>query len=107
MSSSSASIPCRAKKLLASWQSAHMGSWYRVTPETTRLPSNLSNQLIIPLPYLWEFLATRTMHTPGSLKRPALNLPHMSAVSYTHLRAHETDSYLVCRLLLDKKKKKK
>src|SRR5664279_6390144 len=28
-------------------------------------------------------------------------------VSYTHLRAHETDSYLVCRLLLEKKKKKK
>src|SRR5680860_857942 len=27
-----------------------------------------------------------------------------SAVSYTHLRAHETDSYLVCRLLLAKKK---
>ena len=27
-------------------------------------------------------------------------------VSYTHLRAHETDSYLVCRLLLEKKKKK-
>jgi len=25
---------------------------------------------------------------------------------YTHLRAHETDSYLVCRLLLEKKKKK-
>src|SRR5665647_3897526 len=29
-----------------------------------------------------------------------------SSVSYTHLRAHETDSYLVCRLLLEKKKKK-
>ena len=28
------------------------------------------------------------------------------AVSYTHLRAHETDSYLVCRLLLEKKKTK-
>src|SRR5680860_1753779 len=27
----------------------------------------------------------------------------MKAVSYTHLRAHETDSYLVCRLLLEKK----
>src|SRR5665647_2930590 len=26
-----------------------------------------------------------------------------AAVSYTHLRAHETDSYLVCRLLLEKK----
>src|SRR5664279_656974 len=30
-----------------------------------------------------------------------------TSVSYTHLRAHETDSYLVCRLLLEKKKKKK
>ena len=27
-------------------------------------------------------------------------------VSYTHLRAHETDSYLVCRLLLEKLKEK-
>src|SRR5680860_18605 len=27
-------------------------------------------------------------------------------VSYTHLRAHETDSYLVCRLLLEKKNKR-
>src|SRR5680860_1196363 len=25
----------------------------------------------------------------------------IGAVSYTHLRAHETDSYLVCRLLLE------
>src|SRR5665647_3840914 len=30
-----------------------------------------------------------------------------TSLSYTHLRAHETDSYLVCRLLLEKKKKKK
>src|SRR5665647_547383 len=29
---------------------------------------------------------------------------HGVPVSYTHLRAHETDSYLVCRLLLEKKK---
>src|SRR5665647_1858845 len=28
----------------------------------------------------------------------------INSVSYTHLRAHETDSYLVCRLLLEKKK---
>ena len=26
------------------------------------------------------------------------------AVSYTHLRAHETSAHLVCRLLLEKKK---
>eukprot|EP00658_Telonema_sp_P-2_P036671 TRINITY_DN26478_c0_g1_i1.p1 TRINITY_DN26478_c0_g1~~TRINITY_DN26478_c0_g1_i1.p1 ORF type:complete len:143 (-),score=20.24 TRINITY_DN26478_c0_g1_i1:93-521(-) len=29
----------------------------------------------------------------------------MIAVSYTHLRAHETPEHLVCRLLLEKKKK--
>src|SRR5665647_135103 len=32
-----------------------------------------------------------------------LGLFRMITVSYTHLRAHETDSYLVCRLLLEKK----
>ena len=30
-----------------------------------------------------------------------------TTVSYTHLRAHETSLHLVCRLLLEKKKKKK
>ena len=29
----------------------------------------------------------------------------LGAVSYTHLRAHETGRNLVCRLLLEKKKK--
>src|SRR5664279_5807049 len=29
------------------------------------------------------------------------NQPSTVTVSYTHLRAHETDSYLVCRLLLE------
>src|SRR5664279_2009812 len=38
---------------------------------------------------LWGDLATKTVE--------------MMPVSYTHLRAHETDSYLVCRLLLEKK----
>ena len=38
---------------------------------------------------------------------PELNQPYNSeAVSYTHLRAHETVLDLVCRLLLEKKKKK-
>src|SRR5450756_3217686 len=31
---------------------------------------------------------------------------HRMTVSYTHLRAHETRHDLVCRLLLEKKKKK-
>src|SRR5665647_3720030 len=36
-----------------------------------------------------------------------LFISSIRTVSYTHLRAHETDSYLVCRLLLEKKKKNK
>ena len=31
--------------------------------------------------------------------------PRSAPVSYTHLRAHETPEHLVCRLLLEKKKK--
>ena len=30
----------------------------------------------------------------------------LGSVSYTHLRAHETGAYLVCRLLLEKKRRK-
>eukprot|EP00658_Telonema_sp_P-2_P058676 TRINITY_DN4719_c0_g2_i14.p1 TRINITY_DN4719_c0_g2~~TRINITY_DN4719_c0_g2_i14.p1 ORF type:complete len:434 (-),score=60.00 TRINITY_DN4719_c0_g2_i14:111-1412(-) len=35
-----------------------------------------------------------------------LKQPNLATVSYTHLRAHETPEHLVCRLLLEKKKKK-
>eukprot|EP00658_Telonema_sp_P-2_P006257 TRINITY_DN12393_c0_g1_i3.p1 TRINITY_DN12393_c0_g1~~TRINITY_DN12393_c0_g1_i3.p1 ORF type:complete len:101 (-),score=28.27 TRINITY_DN12393_c0_g1_i3:49-351(-) len=34
-----------------------------------------------------------------------LSLDPTMSVSYTHLRAHETPEHLVCRLLLEKKKK--
>ena len=37
----------------------------------------------------------------GDTTAPTVSL---SAVSYTHLRAHETPEHLVCRLLLEKKK---
>src|SRR5659263_604600 len=41
-------------------------------------------------------------------KRPKLSfIDDPEAVSYTHLRAHETRHDLVCRLLLEKKKKNK
>src|SRR5665647_3842116 len=39
-----------------------------------------------------------------NLSRASTFTISFEAVSYTHLRAHETDSYLVCRLLLEKKK---
>src|SRR5680860_1115929 len=68
---------------------------------------------------LWETYprrSVRLLSTPG--KGNAMNFElgdhcllvdlkgRRYPVSYTHLRAHETDSYLVCRLLLEKKKKK-
>src|SRR5664279_6258733 len=40
----------------------------------------------------------RTRGRPAPAPDPDCARP----VSYTHLRAHETDSYLVCRLLLEK-----
>ena len=43
---------------------------------------------------------------PGDDEAPAVeaNSIRVQAVSYTHLRAHETVLDLVCRLLLEKKK---
>ena len=53
---------------------------------------------------------------PADIKKADIKMPLMGiaflvfllaaiyAVSYTHLRAHETLRYLVCRLLLEKKK---
>src|SRR5674476_1615669 len=42
-----------------------------------------------------EIIYQRKVHHTG----------HCKSVSYTHLRAHETGRNLVCRLLLEKKKK--
>eukprot|EP00658_Telonema_sp_P-2_P041234 TRINITY_DN29487_c0_g2_i1.p1 TRINITY_DN29487_c0_g2~~TRINITY_DN29487_c0_g2_i1.p1 ORF type:complete len:318 (+),score=90.43 TRINITY_DN29487_c0_g2_i1:117-1070(+) len=44
----------------------------------------------------------------GTMLEQALKIESQArlAVSYTHLRAHETPEHLVCRLLLEKKKKK-
>src|SRR5680860_1628097 len=52
-------------------------------------------------------IATRQLCIKLVPARPLIGLRfHLGPqpVSYTHLRAHETDSYLVCRLLLEKKK---
>eukprot|EP00658_Telonema_sp_P-2_P052706 TRINITY_DN4096_c0_g1_i3.p1 TRINITY_DN4096_c0_g1~~TRINITY_DN4096_c0_g1_i3.p1 ORF type:complete len:886 (-),score=243.24 TRINITY_DN4096_c0_g1_i3:66-2615(-) len=59
-----------------------------------------------------EYLMSALAGTSAaSLEHSLLLLPFSSAmhllkpVSYTHLRAHETPEHLVCRLLLEKKKK--
>src|SRR5450756_599388 len=52
-------------------------------------------------------LARLTVSHPKELRSPYLRPPARvrRPVSYTHLRAHETRHDLVCRLLLEKKKK--
>src|SRR5665647_802941 len=63
----------------------------------------IPSQLMSALPYLATVivlvLISRARGSAGSVAPASLGI----AVSYTHLRAHETDSYLVCRLLLEKK----
>ena len=49
-------------------------------------------------------MAWHKPHGPKPVGYPIYNLEHILAVSYTHLRAHETPEHLVCRLLLEKKK---
>src|SRR5450756_716734 len=50
----------------------------------------------------------RTLIGEMSRANPLWGAPHIhGAVSYTHLRAHETRHDLVCRLLLEKKTNKK
>ena len=51
---------------------------------------------------LRQFHASPQMDTEAAWD--LLSAAHI-AVSYTHLRAHETPEHLVCRLLLEKKKK--
>src|SRR5678816_1811851 len=58
---------------------------YLTTSHETVISSHLNTEVL----YLGDF-----------------NVHNTESVSYTHLRAHETPEHLVCRLLLEKKKKK-
>src|SRR5678815_245507 len=61
------------------------------------VPHRKASQSLKPLLYT----------SPGSAALLGLMCPApwRKTVSYTHLRAHETPEHLVCRLLLEKKKK--
>ena len=60
----------------------------------------VSSTLIVPVPNSAVTLKVRTASGSSPVMAPS------TPVSYTHLRAHETVLDLVCRLLLEKKKKK-
>ena len=70
--------------------------------------------LIVPLAAEgWHLILLRGLQGALLSGAPATAMAWLSeelddkAVSYTHLRAHETPEHLVCRLLLEKKKQKK
>ena len=73
----------------AAYLIAQLGKNYSL-PKEKRIPGNI--------------LLGFALETISSLKYSVGGVMEFLAVSYTHLRAHETDSYLVCRLLLEKKK---
>src|SRR5450759_3281951 len=88
----------------------------RRVPRRARCGSCLgSDEPRLPLSYRLP-----AIHTPNAVdrQREVTDIPPLSnqgsveqliecyPVSYTHLRAHETRHDLVCRLLLEKKKKK-
>src|SRR5664279_3641932 len=73
---------------------------------TTRLPSTSTETAS---PCMSGNASSTRRKRSTNLSEPIEVLPRVwststtsEAVSYTHLRAHETDSYLVCRLLLEK-----
>ena len=51
-----------------------------------------------------DHVLAQGMVNPGFAADRRIDLRQQRAVSYTHLRAHETVLDLVCRLLLEKKK---
>ena len=55
--------------------------------------------------WIMQGYGTMASEAAEQLKEAGVDRP--TPVSYTHLRAHETGRNLVCRLLLEKKKKKK
>ena len=63
-----------------------------------RYDSMIPGTYHVPDTYVPHFMIPGTYYVPYTYDTRYVS------VSYTHLRAHETDSYLVCRLLLEKKK---
>ena len=55
-----------------------------------------------------DFMTAESAELPYEVLNKVMNriINEVKAVSYTHLRAHETKANIVCHLLLEKKKKK-
>src|SRR5664279_5068232 len=74
-----------------------------IGPKVARIPSITSGRLCVASSVITapgSMTDTRTWRRVTSWRNDSENAT-TPTVSYTHLRAHETDSYLVCRLLLE------
>src|SRR5450756_2709562 len=87
------------------------------SPASSSRPSTISSNLACALLNApWATCNGNATACPAPLASPPCSamkyqwrvsaMTALGAVSYTHLRAHETRHDLVCRLLLEKKKKK-
>src|SRR5678815_310931 len=89
-----------------------LGGWtaYAIAlmvPWLGRFPISVmwSNKLVIAATGLVTSSVLRLVYRRVAHEGVGLSPLCVMAVSYTHLRAHETPEHLVCRLLLEKKKK--
>src|SRR5678816_1944640 len=74
--------------------------------ETVRIGGGiLVLQSLSPIFIQLEIVAGILFDEQSGLSSNESALTSLVPVSYTHLRAHETPEHLVCRLLLEKKKK--
>eukprot|EP00658_Telonema_sp_P-2_P014291 TRINITY_DN15428_c0_g1_i4.p2 TRINITY_DN15428_c0_g1~~TRINITY_DN15428_c0_g1_i4.p2 ORF type:complete len:210 (+),score=56.68 TRINITY_DN15428_c0_g1_i4:235-864(+) len=77
----------------------------RVVRETPVLDGAMLSLLMDAGESNGPLLLDETVTKPRTLGPRGRRRQAAGAVSYTHLRAHETPEHLVCRLLLEKKKK--
>src|SRR5665648_748849 len=85
------------KKDCLSWN-----EWTNSKPDVQAMIS-VARQML-GLPYMWGGTSSKAIDCSGLTKTAYYSQGIILAVSYTHLRAHETRHDLVCRLLLEKKK---
>eukprot|EP00658_Telonema_sp_P-2_P074095 TRINITY_DN63269_c0_g1_i1.p1 TRINITY_DN63269_c0_g1~~TRINITY_DN63269_c0_g1_i1.p1 ORF type:complete len:109 (-),score=14.97 TRINITY_DN63269_c0_g1_i1:103-429(-) len=78
---------------------------YNLTTKETQQHTKGTNTKVMRMKDSTELGCSAATPSLGCRKpRTASRESGTAAVSYTHLRAHETPEHLVCRLLLEKKK---
>src|SRR5665254_2835 len=82
------------------------GSKYRRGTKSSRSPTvwrlrYFARGLAVGLPTTWPSGVDRSATSLHPQQQRIGRLTTIDAVSYTHLRAHETPEHIVCRLLLE------